>query len=148
MSTPSHFHSGSHSLALTINIGAFSSTNSRFIWIAAPLCASGGTVNLAGYTFSAWVYFNVLNGVLPNDGPNFITEYVDAPDGSVSDVSGAGALRVDQSTTNQWLHLQGNISLSDDFYLAEISVNFPLNDPTSEGFSGTMYLDDVQITPP
>ena len=54
-----------------------------------------------------------------------------------------------QSTINQWLHIDGNINqASASNYIAGDQVEFPLADPASEGFAGTMYIDDVQITPP
>ena len=45
--------------------------------------------------------------------------------------------------------MQGSINQSGTLnYLLSINVGFALADPSSEGFSGTMYIDDVQFTPP
>jgi len=59
------------------------------------------------------------------------------------------AIAVSQSTTNQWLHLQGNVTQSDSLtYQLALTAGFAIASQTSEGFAGTMYIDDVQISPP
>ena len=97
--------------------------------------ASSGTANLSGYTFTGWAYFTVNQGSIPMVAANLI--YVDAA---------AAYTPVSQSTTNQWLQVQGSISGS--FAQVTFSAGFTIADPNSDGFSGTMYLDDVQISPP
>jgi hypothetical protein len=144
----SRFHTGGHSFAVSMSIGAYSTTGARGVSVAVPLCASTGTINLAGYTFSAWVYFTVSAGTIPMNAANLIQGMFTVKDSPTTGGLNT-AIPVSQATTNQWLHLQGNINQTDAMnYLAAISVGFPLADPNSEGFSGTMYIDDVQITPP
>jgi hypothetical protein len=146
----SHFHGGTHSLAVTAAIAAYSASDSRGISVAVPLCASSGTVNLAGYTLSAWVYFTVTAGAIPMNAANLIQGFFaakDSPGGPVGTAS--TAIAVQQSTTNQWLHLQGSVNQVDATnYQLAINAEFPIADPGSEGFTGTMYLDDVQLLPP
>jgi hypothetical protein len=132
-----HVHSGSHSLAVTIAIAAWSTNDARFTSIAVPICPSSGTANLSGYTFSAWVYFTLTQGSIPMNAANLIQ------------VNAAGAFTpVSQSTINQWLHVQGSFSSVAAGPQINMMTDFPIADPNSEGFSGTMYLDDVQISPP
>jgi hypothetical protein len=143
----SHVHTGTHSLAVTMAISAYSTNLARGISVAVPFCASSGTVNLVGYTLSAWVYFSVTAGSIPMNAANLIQGIFYSKDTSGFTLD--GAIAVSQSTTNQWLHLQGTITQSDALtYQLSISAGFTIADPTSEGFTGTMYLDDVQISPP
>ena len=101
----SHFHTGSRSLAVTIGIAAYSPNDSRGVSVAVPLCASSGTANLSGYTFSAWVYFTVTQGSMPMNAANLIQASVRSTTG-FGDV--AGYTPVSQSTINQWLQVQGD----------------------------------------
>jgi hypothetical protein len=141
----SHFHTGSRSLAVTIGIGAYSPNSSRAVSVAVPLCASSGTANLSGYTFSAWVYFTVTQGSIPMNAANLIQASVRSTTG-FGDV--AGYTPVSQSTINQWLQVQGDLTGATAGGEIVIYVDFPLASVSSEGFAGTMYVDDVQITPP
>ena len=140
-------HTGTQSLAVTMGIGAYSSKASPGISVAVPLCASSGTVNLAGYTFSAWVYFTVAAGTVPMNAANLLqgmTASADTPTRGTS-----GYLAVSQSNLNQWMEIRGTINqASNQNYLAILNVGFPMADPSSEGFSGTMYVDDIQLSPP
>jgi len=77
----------------------------------------------------------VNQGSIPMNAANLI--YVDAP---------SAYTPVSQSTINQWLKVQGIISGSWD--QVTFGLGFAIADQNSEGFSGTMYLDDVQISPP
>jgi hypothetical protein len=144
----SRFHTGSHSLAVTMAIAAYSTNDSRGVSVGVPLCASSGTVNLAGYTFSGWVYFTLTSGVLPMNAANLIQGFFyvkDSPTIGYQDMT----YNVSQSTLNQWLHIQGSIVQADALnYELAINVGFPIANPSSEGFTGTMYIDDVQISPP
>ncbi len=139
-----HAHTGTHSLAVSIAIAAYSSNDARGYSIIVPLCASGGA-NLAGYTFSAWVYFTVTAGTMPMNAANLIqAELFPSGAGSINT-----AIAVSQSTTGQWLQLTGSIVVaSGPANQVAVLAEFPIADPNSEGFSGTMYLDDVQISPP
>jgi hypothetical protein len=60
----------------------------------------------------------------------------------------AGYTPVSQSTINQWLQVQGDLTGATAGGEIVIYVDFPLASVSSEGFAGTMYVDDVQITPP
>jgi hypothetical protein len=144
----SHVHSGTHSLAVTMAIAAYSADPStRGISVGVPFCASSGTVNLVGYTLSAWVYFNVTAGSIPMNAANLVQGIFYTKDSSGFTLD--NAIGVSQSTTNQWLHLQGNVTQSDSLtYQLAISAGFAIASQTSEGFTGTMYIDDVQISPP
>jgi hypothetical protein len=56
---------------------------------------------------------------------------------------------VSMSNTGMWLHLQGDINQVDAMnYEGRIAIGFPLANPSSEGFSGTMYVDDVRLIAP
>ena len=144
----SRFHSGSRSLALTLGISAYSTNEARGAEVQVPLCASTGTVNLAGYSFSAWVYYTVTSGSIPMNAANLtqgMFHVRNSPTLGVAD----GPVAVSQSNLNQWLHMQGSINQTNaSNYMLEINVGFPIADPASEGFAGTMYIDDVQLTPP
>ncbi len=131
----SHVRTGTHSLAVTMAIAAWSTNGAHGIALVIPLCPSSGTANLSGYTFTGWAYFTVNQGSIPMVAANLI--YVDAA---------VAYTPVSQSTTNQWLQVQGIVNGS--FAQVAFSVGFTIADPGSDGFSGTMYLDDVQISPP
>ena len=144
----SRFHSGSRSLALTLGISAYSTNEARGAEVLVPLCASTGTVNLAGYTFSAWVYYTVTSGSIPMNAANLTQGMFHVRNAPTLGVA-AGPVAVTQSNLNQWLHMQGSINQTNaSNYMLEIDVGFPIADPASEGFAGTMYIDDVQLTPP
>jgi len=113
-----------------------------------PLCASTGTINLAGYSLSAWVYFTVTAGSIPMNAANLTQGFLSVRDTPTRGTVG-GPVAVQQTNLNQWLHVDGSINQASAFnYLAEISVGFAIANSSSEGLSGTMYIDDVQITPP
>jgi len=130
-----HARTTTPSLAVTMAIAAWSTNDARGISLVVPLCASNGTANLSGYTFTGWAYFTVNQGSIPMNAANLI--YVGL----------AGAYTpVSQSTLNQWLQIQGTIDGS--YSQVTLSLGFAIANASSEGFSGTMYLDDVQISPP
>jgi hypothetical protein len=133
---------------VTMGIGAYSSDGTKTgIAVAVPLCASTGTVNLAGYTFSAWVYLSVTAGTVPANAANLLQGLFAVRDTSTRGTS--GYLALSQSNTNQWLEVRGTVNqASTGNYLAILSVGFAMANPASEGFSGTLYIDDVQLSPP
>jgi hypothetical protein len=144
----SHFHTGGQSLAVSLGIAAFSSNDSRGAAVTVPLCKSTGTVNLAGYTLSAWLFFTVNQGSLPMNAANLVLGFTRATDTTTAG-SADQAIAVGQSTLNQWLHFQSLINQASPLNaLLGLSVEFPIADPNSEGFAGTMYIDDVQLVPP
>jgi hypothetical protein len=139
ISTAQH-HTGASSLAVTIAFGSLSTNGAGTAGVIVPLCASNGTLNLAGYTFSAWVLFSTIAGAVPGNAANLLQAFTtNASPGSVIDV--------EQFNLNQWLHLQGPLVGSPTAESsAGLNVEFALQ--PSEGWSGTMFVDDVQITPP
>jgi len=140
-------HSGAHSLAVAIAIAKYAQDGSRGFSIAVPLCP-GGTVSLANYTVSFWVNFTVSQGTMPMNAANLIAPYFEVFDSSSENGTNT-YIPVSNATTNQWLHFQATINESDPLNnYAVVSVGFPIADPTTEGFTGTMYLDDFQLTPP
>ena len=115
--------------------------------VGVPLCSASGTVNLAGYTFTAWVNFTVTSGTVPMNAANLVQEW-EAVSGTPTRGT-AGVVAVTQSNLNTWLQVQGTVNqASTGNYLAGISVGFPMADVNSEGFSGTMFVDDVRLSPP
>jgi hypothetical protein len=145
-----HVHTGSRALAITMDVGRYSSNHAESgASVAVPLCSSSGTVNLAGYKYSAWVYFTVTAGSVPANAANLVQGWLETSDSTRSSWTGSAAVAVSQSNLNQWLHVQGDvIQASSTNYLGGISVGFAMADYTSEGLSGTMYLDDVQFLSP
>jgi hypothetical protein len=149
----SRFHTGTHSLVATIGVGAYSSGQpASGASVAVPLCVSTGTLNLAGYTFSAWVYFTVDSGFgsIPQYAANMVQAFFAVTD-SITRAYNTGSTTavVGNSNLNQWLPMQGPIlQQTASNYLMGISVGFAMADYTSDGFAGKMYIDDVQITPP
>jgi hypothetical protein len=144
-----HAHTGSRSLAVSLSIGSFSADQSAGARVIVPLCGSTGTVNLAGYTFTAWVSFTLTSGSFPMNAANLIQEFTASTDTPTVGVA-ANPIAIDSTDTfPTWKVFGGAINqASTANSLGEIAVGFPLADPNSEGFSGTMYLDDIQITPP
>jgi hypothetical protein len=144
----SHFHTGTHSLAVSIGIAAFSTNDSRGASVTVPLCVSNGTINLAGYTMSAWMLLSISQGTLPMNAANLSQGFLRGPDNSGTGDTDS-FLAVGQSTLNVWQNLQGNIIQSSSSNAAVgINIEFPIANPSSEGFAGTLYIDDVQLIPP
>jgi hypothetical protein len=145
----SRAHTGTRSLAVTFSVGAYSSDNStRGLTVAVPLCASNGTINLSGYRFSAWANFAVTAGTIPMNAANLLQGFMSVKDsptrGTVDSL-----IPLSMSNVNTWLHMDGNINQVDAMnYQASVGIGFAIANQSSEGFSGIMYLDDVQVTPP
>jgi len=146
-----HVHTGTRSLAVTMDIGSQSSTGAGSVSVVVPVCASTGTVNFAGYTFSAWVYFTVSSGSVPEHAANLVQGITASTDTTVrGQFDGPNPPpTVGQSNLNQWMHVQASVSqVSTANTLAGIFINFALDTSAGDGFSGTMYIDDVQLSPP
>ena len=142
-------HTGSHSLAITLAIGDWSTNMADAAGILIPLCTGTGSVNLAGYTFTAWVRFGSLGAdVFPMNAGNYIQGTLYPPD-MASGVETSNPKAVNSSFINTWTQFGGTLlnPISNAGY-AQIAVQFPIADFTSEGFQTTMYLDDIQILPP
>jgi len=145
----SRVHSGTHSLAVTFSVGAYSNDNStRGLTLAVPLCAGNGTINLSGYRFSAWANFAVTAGTIPMNAANLLQGFLMVRDSPTSGTVDS-LIPLSNSNVNTWLHIDGNINQVDAMnYLAKVGIGFAIANQSSEGFSGIMYLDDVQVTPP
>jgi hypothetical protein len=145
----SQAHTGSRSLAISLSIGSFSTSQARGITVVVPLCASSGTINLAGYSFTAWVSFSLTGGSFPSNAANLIQEFTASTDTSTRGTATNPIAIGNSNLVPAWKIFGGAINqASTANSLGEVYVEFPLADPNSEGFSGTMYLDDIQITPP
>jgi hypothetical protein len=134
-----------------MGVGAYSSDGAQSgVSVAVPLCPSNGTINLAGYTFSAWVYFTVTNGSIPAYAANLVQGWLADPSTPTRGYfTGSNSVMVSQSNLNQWMHVQGPVlQPSATNYLVGLSVGFAMADYNSDGFEGTMYIDDIQLSPP
>jgi hypothetical protein len=59
----------------------------------------------------------------------------------------SGVVYVSESNLNQWLKMEDLISqIHETNYLAKLTIGFPMT--SEDGFVGTMYVDDVRISPP
>jgi hypothetical protein len=140
---------GLRSLAVTVSIGAWSTTQASGIAIAVPLCASTGSVNLSGYTFSAWVRFSVTSGSIPANAANLLQGMLACRDTPTRGTSGYVAYTQSNANSGTWVLMSGVVNqASTQNYLALLTIGFPMANPSSEGFRGTMYVDDVRLAPP
>jgi hypothetical protein len=139
------YHSGARSLAVSMGIGSgFSSANppATGVTIQVPLCPSSGTVNLAGYTISAWTRLVVTSGTLPQIRNRVWAQLLN------SDGSGAGEFYGGVTPLNTWLQITGTIApASTQVRTLGILAGFTM-DTLDSGFAGTLYIDDVQLLPP
>jgi hypothetical protein len=144
-------HSGTHSLAITLAVGVWSTNDAAGASIQIPLCPGSGTANTAGYTFTAWVRFSTLaQGSFPMNAANLIQGFLYPPD-MVGGASAQNPIAVNSSFVNTWMQFGGNVDPINNAAYATIYVQFPIPHPASssgDGFQATMYLDDIQITPP
>jgi hypothetical protein len=100
--------------------------------VAVPLCQSSSTVNLGGFTLSAWLYF---------DGPSLPPEtFVFFSAWGPSGNENSPALT--NTTVGTWL----NLSLTFSSAIQADHVAIYLN-PGGQ-WSGTMYIDTVTLTGP
>jgi len=122
---------GAGSLAVKVLVPI--TMSSEVVSIAVPICGNT-TMNLAGTTMSAWLYF---------DGPAFTVEpwvIFDAW-GPNSDL--AHAVEVGTSIPVMTWH---QVSVAFDAMVNANHVAIQLL--TNEGWNGTMYVDGVTLTPP
>lgn len=150
--TTSRAHSGTHSLAIPLAVGVWSNNDAAGGSITIPLCpGSGGSTNLSGYVYSAWVSFGPLvQGVFPQNAANLIQAQLYPPD-MVGGYTADNPISVNASFVNTWMHFGGNIGPITNAGFSTIYVQFPIPHPASssgDGFQATMYLDDIQISPP
>ena len=103
-------------------------------------------INLAGYTFSAWVLLTISAGSIPMNAANLLQALTVAP---TTPTHGIVDSAVALEKTNVWMQLQGNvIPVSSADIRLTITAEFPIADPGSEGFTGTLFIDDIQLSPP
>ena len=145
-------HSGTHSLAIPLAVGVWSDNDAAGASIQIPLCTGSGSANLAGYTFTAWVRFGPLTqGTdFPMNAANLIQLMLYPPD-MVGGYTAQNPISVNKSFINTWMMFGGSVGTISNAAYANIYVQFPIPHPASssgDGFQATMYLDDIQITPP
>lgn len=122
-------HDGTNALAVPINVDF---SNASLASIAVPLCSS--TMNLAGYTVSAWLYFA---------GPAFDADtfvFLDA--WSASDSYRSPVLIGASIAVNSWISV--SLPFPNAIQADHLAIN--LNPGTS--WSGTLYVDSVALTGP
>lgn len=145
-----HFHSGSRALAVSMGLGAYSVVGQQSgASVEVPICANG-TVNLSGWVFSAWVYFTLTNGAITQYRANLVSAWLEDSSAVRGSTYGDAPTQVavSQTNLNTWMQIRGVVSQpSSANDVAGLSVGFTFADP-SEGYQGTMYIDDVQISPP
>ena len=146
-------HSGTHSLAIPLAVGVWSNNDAAGASIHIPLCTGSGSANLGGFTFTAWVRFGpfVQGGPeFPMNAANLIQAQL-SPIDMVGGVSAQNPLAVNKSFINTWMQFGGSLDTINNAAVATIYVQFPIPHPASssgDGFQATMYLDDIQISPP
>jgi hypothetical protein len=143
----SHSHSGTGALAVSITVGLPAEQTTHFIYVRVPLCPSGSSVNLAGFTFSAQAWFRTTSGALPGNAANFLQVYDDST--SYLEFPVGGNISVENPNTNPpqpgaWVPIRQ--LLGENATFVGITIQFPVT--PSDSWSGVMFLDDIQITPP
>ena len=144
-----HVHSGTRALAVSMGLGSWS-VGGPFngASVEVPLCKYG-TVNLSGWIFSAWVYFTLTQGAVTQYAANHVQLWLEDSSASRGSTYGdpPNQVSASQGNLNTWLHISGVVSQpSSANDVAGIVVGYTFT--SSDGYQGTMYIDDVQITPP
>jgi hypothetical protein len=123
------FHDGPRALAVP------ALANGQIVSVATPICRPGSTLNLAGFTMSAWVR---LTGTALS---HYSFVFFDA--WSASGSVGNPVLTGDNiMTLDTWYHLTTTFSAAVDADHVAIRLN-------PEGsWTGTLYIDSVTITGP
>jgi hypothetical protein len=124
-----HVHDGKSALAVS------GLANGEVISVATPLCKSQSSINVAGFTLSAWVY---LSGTALSQ---YSFLFFDAWGGSdrVSSPVLTGEKIV---AMNTWYYLQATFGSAVDADHVAIRLNPEMS------WSGIMYVDSVEITGP
>jgi hypothetical protein len=144
----SHAHTGSRSLAITLAVGAWSTNDAAGASILVPLCPGSGTANMSGYTATAWVSFSPLvQGAFPMNAANLIQGFFYTPAMDTGSTV-TNPIAVNSTFVNTWMQFGGSIDPITNAAYLSIYVQFPIPQNSNEGFQATMYLDDIQITPP
>lgn len=127
----SQVHGGSASIAASVLIDY---VNSNTAEVAVSPCKTGGTVDLAGYTLTAWVYISgpALGALdfffVDTWGPSGLADNSPAAVGS-------------SILTGSWFQLPPVVFVSG---VPANRIGFRLAPTTN--WSGTIYIDDVVIT--
>jgi hypothetical protein len=135
--------SGTRSLALGFN--GVQTTESNFVLVKVPLCASGQALALAGKRIQAYVRLVTAAGSPPLDsgqghlvalftGP---TTYFGGVDFSVNPATGGG------DTPGSWYFVDGDLSSS--FGTVPASTHIGFRFLTNGPWTGTVYVDDIQL---
>jgi hypothetical protein len=142
----SRVHSGAGALAVSITVGLPAEQTTHFVNVRVPLCASGGSINLAGYTFSAQAWFRTTAGAIPGNAPNFLQVYDDSVLYLQFPVDGTNTENptTTPAVPGRWVPIRALLAETASF--VGINIQFPVT--TSDSWSGVMFLDDIQITPP
>jgi hypothetical protein len=127
--TTSRTHDGSRALAVP------ALANGQVVSVAVPVCLDGNTVNVAGFTVSAWVY---LTGT---DLSTYSFIFFDAW-GASENVGNPVLTGTKITTMNTWYHLTTTFASTIDADHVAIRLNPEVS------WTGTMYIDSVTIAGP
>jgi hypothetical protein len=130
----SRANNGSHSLAVQMS---FDGVSDVYASIAVPLCQTGG-VNLAGYTLSFWVYIVPTFASQTLVFGQSVSGFAWGPNSG--DSGGIGWLG--GQPNNTWLPITA--TYTDSGLMDHLNIMFL----SSVQWSGTMYVDDIQLTAP
>jgi hypothetical protein len=135
--------SGTRSLALGFN--GVNTTESNFVFVKVPLCASGQALDLAGKRIQAYVRLVTAAGSPPLDfGQGHLVALFTAPttsfggvDFSVNPATGGG------DTPGSWYFVDGDLSSSfgDISAITHLGFRFLTNGP----WTGTVYVDNIRL---
>jgi hypothetical protein len=144
-------HSGTSSLAVTVGLGMYSVGGSYSgASVRVPLCKISGTVNLANYTFTAWVRFSLTRGAVTQYAANHVSAWLEDSSAARNSTYGSppNQVTVSQANLNTWMKISGPVvqpSTANDTFGIVVGMTFA--DYATEGYDGVMYIDDVQISP-
>jgi len=103
---------------------------------------------MSGYTATAWVSFSPLvQGAFPMNAANLIQGFFYTPAMDTGSTV-TNPIAVNSTFVNTWMQFGGSIDPITNAAYLSIYVQFPIPQNSNEGFQATMYLDDIQITPP
>jgi hypothetical protein len=128
--TSNRVHDGSRALAVPGSTGA-----GPIVSVAAPVCQAGASVNMAGFTMSAWVY---LTGT---DLSTYSFLFFDAW-GPSSQASSPVLTGTKIMSLNTWYQLTATFSSTVQADHVAIRLNPEMS------WTGTMYIDSVTVTGP
>jgi hypothetical protein len=133
VATTAQKHDGSYALAVPILVDR----NTTYLGsTAVPLCTSGSTVSLGGYTMSAWIMVHNSAGstLSPLDGVSFSAW---GPGGGTSTPAVFGNMPIDT-----WF--QASVTFTSANQIDHIGIYLA----PSGNWEGTLYIDSVTLTGP